>query len=202
MFRKAFTLVEIVIAITISSLLLAGTIAVTSKAVVAISSAKHRGNVQSGMTDVLTRLHSVRNLYPILANVQVHAGYDYLVFTNSGRTSGVLVGIVNAGSGTEDIRLDPPEGYLTYGVKPIAIQDITAFQVRSVLDDPASAYAVPIREESVFRDVVFEEFEATPYNDTLVVDIDAAVYRMPYANLVGRPKAEVPESRLSLNLVL
>ncbi len=87
MFRKGFTLVEIVVAIAISTILLAGTVGISVKAVHSLANEKSKGQAYSSLTDAVSKLNSVRNAYPIATVVDVPNGYDFIVFTNSGHTA-------------------------------------------------------------------------------------------------------------------
>lgn len=49
---------------------------------------------------------------------------------------------------------------------------MTADQTAAVLYDHDSAKNVPIREESVFRDLVAERFSVAAYDSGALVDID------------------------------
>lgn len=202
MFRKGFTLVEIVVAISISTLLLAGTVGVASKAVDSLTEAKAKGQTYSSLTDAISKLNSVRNAFPLVTVVQVPSGYDYVVFTNSGHTAGVLVGVANAGSGANDFRLDPVSDYANYGDKVLAVQDMTAMQTTAVLADHSAAYAVSIREESLSRKLVLESFEATSYNADKLVDLVISPYAVPRREFIGKPKTAFPDYPQTLNLVL
>lgn len=98
MFRKGFTLVEVVVAVAISTILLAGTVWVAVKAINSFTTEKAKAQTYSALTDAISKLNSVRNSYPLATVVDVPTGYDFIVFTNSGRTAGVLVGVADAGS--------------------------------------------------------------------------------------------------------
>lgn len=202
MFRKGFTLVEIVVAVAISTLLLAGTVGIAVKATHSLANEKAKGQSYSSLTDAISKLNSVRNAYPIATVVDVPNGYDFVVFTNSGRTAGVLVGVANVGSGTVEHLLDPVADYATYGEKALVVQDMTATQTAAVIVDHQAAYAVSIREESVFRKLIVENLQATAYNADRIVDVFLSVYAVPRPELEGQPKSSFPEFPVTFNLVL
>lgn len=202
MFRKGFTLVEIVVAVAISTILLAGTIGISVKAVNSLANEKSKGQSYSSLTDAISKLNSVRNAYPMATVVDVPNGYDFIVFTNSGQTAGVLVGVAYVGSGTVEHLLDPVANHSIYGEKVLVIQDITAIQTAAVIADHQAAYAISIREESVFRKLVVESLQATAYNVDRIVDVFLAVYVVPRPELEGQPKSSFPEFPVTFNLVL
>lgn len=202
MFRKGFTLVEIVVAVAISTLLLAGTVGISVKAVHSLANEKLKGQTYSTLTDAISRLNSVRNAYPLATVVDVPNGYDFVVFTNSGRTAGVLVGVADVGSGTVEHLLDPVANFDVYGEKALVVQDITATQTAAVIADHQAAYAVSIREESVFRRLVVENFQATAYNADRIVDVFLSAYVVPRPEFDGKPKSSFPEFPATFNLVL
>lgn len=111
--RKGFTLVEIVVAVAISTIVLGGTIGIVTKATESLAVAKSKGKTYSALTDAVSRLNTVRNTFPLITVLDTE-GYDALVFTNSGRTAGILVGIADASSGTGEYRLDPVSAYSAY----------------------------------------------------------------------------------------
>ncbi|MFB0965768.1 MAG: prepilin-type N-terminal cleavage/methylation domain-containing protein [Patescibacteria group bacterium] len=202
MFRKGFTLVEVVVAVAISTVLLAGTVGIAVKAANSLTEEKSKAQTYSALTDAISKLNSVRNAYPLTTVVDVPSGYDFVVFTNSGRTAGVLVGVADAGSGSGDFRLDPASAHQTYGTKVLAVQDITASQTAAALADHSTAFSLPIREESVFRNLVLEGFQATPYNADRLVDVMLGIYVVPRSEYVGRNKTEYPDYPTVINLVL
>lgn len=83
MFRKGFTLVEVVVAVAISTILLAGTVGIAVKAINSFAAEKAKAQTYSSLTDSISKLNSVRNAYPLVTVVNVSAGYDFIVFTNS-----------------------------------------------------------------------------------------------------------------------
>lgn len=114
----------------------------------------------------------------------------------------MLVGIANVGSGSGDFRLDSVADYATYGKKVLAVQDITATQTAAVLADSQAAYGVGIREESAFRNLVVESFQATAYNADKIVDAFLSVYLVPRPEFEGKPKSSFPEYPSTFNIVL
>lgn len=79
---------------------------------------------------------------------------------------------------------------------------MTASQTASVLADHSAAYSVSIREESVFRNLVLESLQATPYNADRLVDVMLGVYSVPRGEFVGKSKTEYPDFPTVINLVL
>lgn len=61
-----------------------------------LANEKAKAQTYSALSDALSKLNSVRNAFPIATVVDVPNGYDFVVFTNSGQTAGVLVGIADA----------------------------------------------------------------------------------------------------------
>lgn len=202
MFRKGFTLVEVVVAVAISTVLLAGTVGIAVKAINSLTEEKAKAQTYSALTDAVSKLNSVRNAYPIATVVDVPSGYDFMVFTNSGRTAGVLIGVADAGSGSADFRLDPPGSFQIYGTKVLVAQDMTASQTAAVLADHSAAYSVPVREESVFRNLVLESLQATSYNADKLVDVMLGTYLVPRGEYAGKSKTEYPDFPSVINLVL
>ncbi|MDQ1344069.1 MAG: hypothetical protein QG650_789 [Patescibacteria group bacterium] len=202
MFRKGFTLVEIVMAVAISTLLIAGTVGIVTQVAESMTSAKATAKTYSALSEVVSRLKSVRSSYPLATAVSVPDGYDYLVFTNSGKTSGTIVGVANAASGSVDFRLDPVSDYANYGEKAFFVQDVTGTQTNALLTDPSAAYSLPIREESLYRDLVVESLEATPYNSGALMDVSIGLYVVPHPELQGKPKSSMPDFPNVLNIVL
>lgn len=110
--------------------------------------------------------------------------------------------MADVGSGTVDHLLDPVAEYPIYGEKVLVIQDITAMQTSAVLADHQAAYAVSLREESVFRKLVVENFQAISYNADKIVDVFLSAYLVPQPEFEGKPKSSFPEFSVTFNLVL
>jgi hypothetical protein len=193
--------VEVVVAIAISTLILTGTAMFASRALESVTAAKAKGNTYQALSDAVSRLGTIRSSYPLSTVVTASGGYSAVVFTNSGQTAGVIVGVVNGNSASSNyLRLDPVSEYFTYDEKVLAVQDLGSAQVASVLASTGSVYSMPFYEGSLYRGLVMERFQATPYNSGALVDAVFGIYDVPRPELDGQPKSAYPEFPVLANL--
>lgn len=200
--RKAFTLAEIIIAVAIATTVTAASVGVVFSTVDSVRSAKASSATYAALSEAVFRLDSVRSAFPEMLSVSVPNGYDYLVLTNSAKTSGVIVAVVNAASGSTDIRMDAVSDYQKFGPKVLAVQTLSSYQAATLTADPSAAYSVSFREESLYRNLVVESFESTLYNSGSVSDILLSVYAAPNPVYDGKLKSEYPDFPVVFNIVL
>jgi prepilin-type N-terminal cleavage/methylation domain-containing protein len=93
---KGFSLVEMIIAITISSMIIGGSTFFIFKTNSEAQTAKNRTKIHVEMSEYIEKMNQIRNGYSSgTVLIQNEPGYDVLLFSNSGATAGVLVGVVN-----------------------------------------------------------------------------------------------------------
>lgn len=200
--RNAITLIEIVVTVTIASIVLAASAGITMRTVDSIRMAKASSATVTALSDAVSRLSVARESFPDVNAVSVPNGYDFVVLTNSGKTAGLLVGVAKVVKDAPDFRLDPVSDSANYGNKVFAVQDLVGSQVAAVLSNSGAAYSLPIREEALYRNLVLREFEATPYNSGTLLDIAVSAYLAPNPVFDGLPKSSVSEPAFPFNIVL
>lgn len=203
--QRGFTLMEMIISITISALIIGGSSYFIFKTNSDAQTAKNRTKVHTEMTTFIERMNYIRNNYStgsIL--VDTPNGYDVLVFTNSGATTGVLVGVVNLSTldSNGGAKLDPASGSGTYGSKALGIQELTNSQLASLLGTPANAYNVTFQSDRYYTALQPQKFAATTYNSGGLFEIDAGIYERFLDTLNGLPvSAASSETVIPFNLI-
>lgn len=84
---SGFTLPELIVAITISSLVILGVTAFLSKINQSIADSVTHAKMYEDLTKFSEKVRDYRHVYPDTIAVDVSGGYDGIILTNSGRTS-------------------------------------------------------------------------------------------------------------------
>ncbi len=200
-----FTLMEMVISITISALIIGGSSYFILKTNSETQTAKNRTKIHTEMTTFIEKMNYLRGNYStggiLIDNMY---GYDTLVLTNSGQTSGVLIWVVNLASlDTNDgAKLDPLAWFSTYDNKVIGIQELTNSQLTSVLSVPSNAYNITFQSDRYYSWLHAQWFSATTYNSGSIIELDINIYERPLDFLMGQSVSNVlEETILPFNLV-
>lgn len=203
--QSGFTLVEMIISVTISALIIGGSSFFIFKTNSDAQTTKNRTQIHTEMTTYMDRMNYVRSNYStgsIL--VDTPNGYDVILLANSGATAGVLIGVVNLAltDSTGGAKLDPVSGSGTYGNKALGVQELTSTQVSSLVSTPTNAYNVVFQSNRYYPALQAQRFSVTTYNSGSLFEINAGIYERFLETLAGKPvSAAENETVLPFNLV-
>ena len=124
--KNGFTIIEIVIAITISLLILGGVLVFLQKLQSDILTSEQTTRVYTNLSDFMGTMKNFSKLYESGSIIADTSGYDTVLLMRPDKTSGVLVGVVEQGNSGSTSRLDPLANKNVYGKKIIAYQRLTA----------------------------------------------------------------------------
>ncbi len=104
--------------------------------------------------------------------------YNVVLFTNTGGTSGALIGVVDADNTNASgaTFLDPSSAFGTYGNKVLGITELTKSQVQAIVTSTGAVYTIPFRANKIYSALPVMDFVANTYNSGTLLEIDTNVY--------------------------
>lgn len=181
-----FTLIEIVVAITISVIIMGGVLGFLTKVQNDIVTSKQSTRVYTSLTDFMGIMRNFGKLYGSGSVIVESTGaYNVWLLVRSDKTSWILIWIVEEKGGNLS-KLDPVANKGTYGKKVIAYQKLTAWQISSILASTGSVYDVEFNNEWLFKDLTTTDFLITPYNSGSIFEYKLTIGTPFYAELTGR----------------
>ncbi len=114
--KRGFSLVELVVAVTIAGLIIVGVSVFLTRVNTDIVTSTIRSKIYTDLSLFLDRTTELRRSYPQTTLIDYGTGaYDAVMLTNSGRTAGVLIGVVDRSPGSLSLdRLAPPTAFGVY----------------------------------------------------------------------------------------
>jgi prepilin-type N-terminal cleavage/methylation domain-containing protein len=191
--KKGFTIPEILIAVTIATVIIVGTVFALLQTVETMSLAKKRTEAYVAVSEAVMKFNRLRTSYREGHLISDTAEYDMLMLTNSGKTAGALVATVVADE--EDPSYLKPVPLLQqpiYGKKVLAVREITASQISDILANTGSALNVSFSEDSLFNALDTERMNMVQYNSGTFTDMELGVYMADFPEFEGSPKSEYP----------
>lgn len=190
--KRGFTLIEIIIAISISLLIMAGLSTFLIKTNTMIYTAQRKGDIYISLTDAVDRINSLKRSYSSGSLfIDDPNGYDVLLFTDTGATSGVLVGVVdNDPTSTGYLLLDATGSYATYGNKALGIQELSQSQLSSLTI--TGAYSIPFHADKVFPSLLPKTFSVVAYNSGTIFDTHLELFPAYFSSYRGKPLSSIP----------
>lgn len=172
--QKAFTLVELIVAVVISSIILVVVFSYVSETMRAISYSLKVSEFMTSYQDFTTQLDNYRKIYDYNEIVIDNAkwdGNDVLLLTNWSQESWVLFGVVNA----ESMQLERNVLYPIYNDKIIWYRELTQQDIIDIDSDAQVVYDYDFFRDKVFEDIKMKDFQALLFNSWSLVDLNLYV---------------------------
>ena len=167
---KGFTLIEIIVAMTISVMIMGGIIGFLIKLQNDILLSKQSTRVYTSLTDFIGVMNNFGKLYASGSVVVEGTGtYNVWLLVRPDKASWVLIWVVEEKKGNLS-KLDPVSSKNTYGKKVIAYRKLTAWQISSLLSDTGSIYSIEFTDEWLFEELIVKDFFITPYNSGTLLE--------------------------------
>ncbi|HBB27550.1 TPA: hypothetical protein DCZ36_03595 [Candidatus Gracilibacteria bacterium] len=185
---KGFTLIEIIVAMTISVMIMGGIIGFLIKLQNDILLSKQSTRVYTSLTDFIGVMNNFGKLYASGSVVVEGTGtYNVGLLVRPDKASGVLIGVVEEKKGNLS-KLDPVSSKNTYGKKVIAYRKLTAGQISSLLSDTGSIYSIEFTDEGLFEELIVKDFFITPYNSGTLLEYTFDIETPFYEALKGQSR--------------
>lgn len=164
---KWFTILEIVIAMTISLVVILIISYFIGEINAKISSSQNKSKIYVWISDLVEKINSKKNIYPNSTILTSQTGsYNTLLLTNTSKNWGLLIWVVNLSSWT----LDSVSDYNTYDHKVIWMKELNGFQMNQIIANTWSIYNIDFYDDNVFPDLNMKSLSLTPYNSWAITE--------------------------------
>ncbi len=189
-----FTLFEVVIAIAISAIIILGMTSFLMRLNQNISSSLVRWKSYIELSRFNEAITAYRRTLPNSIIINSGGWYDAVILTNSGRTTGVLLGVVKLNWEIKsDALIDPISNYSVYGKKVPAFTELTPLQIANIETFwIGSALSIPFGPEKQFSLLNLSTFSLRWFNNSNIVQINMTITDGYFSNLAGLLTDSIP----------
>ena len=193
--RSALTLVELVIAITISVIVMffIGNFIANSLVEIADSNAEWR--FQEDFVNFNGVLNNYRNIF-LTGSILIDntgTGSDILILTNFDKSAGIILWVVD--KGTMQVEYIESE-YNRYYDKVIWYRDLSASEIVELESDPTQVQHYSFFSDKLFDEIKVVDFQLEFYNNGEVIDVNMEVNKDYKSDLNGTSISD-----LELNII-
>ena len=189
--KKGFTLTEIVVAVTISIIIMGWVLRFLVKLQSDLTISRQSTSVYVNLTDFFGTMNNLTKLYSS-GNVIVSGTgmYNVELLTRPDKSGWALIGVVEQKDGNLS-KLDPPSNKSTYGKKVMAYQKLNASQITTLLVSTGSIYDIVFQDEWLFKDLLLNDLYITPYNSGSLFEYKFIVEAPFYEQLRGQSRNNI-----------
>lgn len=194
--HSGYTLAELMVAITVSGIVIIGIILFMNRLQGDIISSADRTRTVLALSDLSERVRSARAEYSILKQIRSGTGvFDAIIFTNSGSTSGYIFTTVNLSNPTSNGNYPfEGSGALTFHKeRPLVFKTITQSEIIALTLSGASLTTLtPASSREIFDKIRIADLKTTLYNSGAIGEVRIRAFTTAYPELAGRPRSQVP----------
>ena len=177
--NQAFTLVEMVVSVSISTLIIAGASYFVFKTSNEAQTSKNRTQIHVDVAAFAEKMNASRIKYASgTVIIDTLSGYDVFLATNTGATNGVLVGVVSLKTPDSNwnFNLAATGSEVNYEKRALAVEELKQSQIQAILADPQKVYTITFQPDSIFTALNAQDFSATPYQSWSLFEMNFPVY--------------------------
>jgi hypothetical protein len=180
--KKWFTFIETIIAITISMFIMWWLIYFMSTVNMEIRTTQNKTKIYLNLSELIDRINNLKNIFNSWSLVIDNPSwYDVILFTNSNKTSGAIIWIVDNNEDSNNyLKLDIQSNFTYYWNKVIWIQDLSQSQVNDILSDSSNVYNIKFNKDKLFLDLFMKNFNVTSYNSWNILESELEIYEAYY----------------------
>lgn len=193
-----YTLVEVVIATAITSVIIIGISIFIANVIAQIQIARQKGQLFVAVTQAVGTMKEKRNLF--WSGIVFGSGHSRLLLYGKGfdnqSGSWALIGVVNLDlpAGTGWYLLDPENNYPCYGKKVLGIARLSGTQAARILARPETASGIIFYADNVYPDINVNTLLISPYGSGMIFDLHFSFYDTFFPDLVS---PDVPDDILN-----
>lgn len=192
--NRGFTVLEIVIAMTISVMVMLWLSFFISEINSKIISSQNKWNIYTGINDFIDKVGVKKNLYWSSTILDQNQNYNALLMTNNSLNGGILIWVVNNNKSSPDyLKLDPIWNYHIYDNKVLAIRQLTQSQISEILANSGSIYGIEFFEDNLFPNLFVKSFNLIGFNSGAIVETKITFYESLAQGYLWKELEELPE---------
>lgn len=163
MIKKAFTLVELVISIAISSIVLVFLFSIVANVILDIQGSIHYSKVLTELNEFTQKMNNYKSFYlsgSLLVDNTSGIGSDVLLFTDLEAQHGVIFWIVEGNS----LRLSTPIKHNYSTQRHMGYREVSAWEIAQIQADPSSVYNFKFFADKVQTQTIVKDFQTIFFN--------------------------------------
>ncbi len=197
-FKNAFTLVELLVATIISSVVLIAIFAITSEILDEAVFTNKSVTSYSSLYDIEKKILKYKNIYSTWTILIDNASWvwsDVFIFLNSDNSEALLMWVVNNYSR----RLVPDTQYSIYWNNSLWFREVIGtWAINDMLVDPSIVYwtGIKFQVDKIYDDFVLRDMQMISYNSWKIKEVNFNVNLFFNKNLEWENWQYLPEDRL------
>jgi hypothetical protein len=189
--KKWFTFTELIVAITISTILLIFIFKFVADTVNILSETTRKSRILVSFYEFVVRFDNYRNNFPIATIVKDFSqgyGYDVVLLKTFDSKIWVLFWVVNK----DTMMLDGTWSYNQFWPKIVWFRELTQWDITSINSNPDMVYTYSFFEDKVFSPLIMRNFQTDLYNSGTIVDMNVWVLLSEFSGLEWTSWSQVP----------
>jgi prepilin-type N-terminal cleavage/methylation domain-containing protein len=194
--NRGFTVLEIVIAISISTMVMLWLSFFISEINSKIISSQNKWNIYTSINDFIDKVWVKKNLYWSSTILTQNQNYNTLLLTNTLSNWWILIWVVNNNKiSPYYMKLDPVWNYSTYDNKVLWVRQLTQNQITEIKTNSWSIYNIEFFEDNLFPNLQVKSFNLIDYNLWSIVEMNITFYESFLQGYWWKNLENVPEIR-------
>lgn len=175
MWRKnGFTLIELIISITISAIVLIFLFGIVANVIRDIQFSIARSKLLTQINTYVLKMNNYSGFYiraSILQDYTSGSGSDVLMMLDPEEKNGVLFGVINPETGT----LDTPQRSLYANKKYMWYRELSQAEIIDLQSNPDNVYNYTFPKDKWLSDIIIKDYQVAKYNSGALLDIEFLV---------------------------
>ena len=187
---KAFTLIELIIAVLITTILLGGIFYFMSGTILSIS----RASAHSKFLKDFYSFTTIFNTWEleIISNSDKLQGFDVAMLTSLDRLSWVLVGVVDY----DTLRLSGTESFDTYHQAVLWYRSLSWNEISAIDSNEDIIYDYDFVKGNLFSNFYLRDFQLEMFNSGTTMSMDLSIFPDYKINLEWEPWDRIPQDEV------
>jgi len=193
--NKWFTLIELVIAVTISMIIIWWLAYFIWNINNQMWSSKNKTKIILSVNDLSDKIQKYRSIYSWTWYILSGTWFDTLILSNIwSNVWGVIFWIVNINkNSTNYMKIDPPLEYLTYDKKVFGIRELTSQQYSMIQSWTLSIYDINFYEDNIYDSLLVKDFDLISFNSWKIFEAKFTINEMFQDDFLLNDLSKVPE---------
>ncbi len=173
--RLAFTLAELVIAVTISSIIFLGVLNLVWSTLQELWVSNRSSELIVSLNDVIHQFEVLNRTYEnkdLLINKSEWEGTDILILSNSGSTWWAIIALVDPRSKRI---FNSTSTYPLYNQKHLWYRTLNASELSEIDLNPEEVYQLTFYSDKIFSDIYLRDFQSTLFNWKAIADMNLSL---------------------------
>ncbi|MDD5213568.1 MAG: prepilin-type N-terminal cleavage/methylation domain-containing protein [Candidatus Gracilibacteria bacterium] len=183
--KKAFTLIELIVAITISSIVILGFTQIYISIQDSILFSQKKAVIFNDIKDFTTKLSYSTNIYNSGFVITQTGKFDTLIMTNSGGTDAYIIGVFDC-TNTTGINIKLASDNLIYDNKCFGYFPIKQTQISSIITNNSSIYSASFNGGNLYSNLIVKNFGVKEFLPNHIFDLNIDFFDSFYPKLVSR----------------